>query len=190
MDACTLSLASLMDCTSFLASSRSMPWRSLTVWRSVLPAAFSGSTKSSAPASTLRRVIWPLRSSCICLSLSASSATTVSAASSRFTEDWLPLKSKRVEISRVTPASALSTSAMSTRETMSKLGMGCLLVGVTAPGYNSAVGFDHPPHAQEHGDRDERQHRDREEARAIAAEERDCGGTRRRRRHIHKAADA
>src|SRR6266849_182314 len=40
--ACILSLLSLMSRTSCLASTASMPWRNAIVWRTVLPAAFSG----------------------------------------------------------------------------------------------------------------------------------------------------
>ena len=85
--------------------------------------AFSAGLKSSAAASTFRRVMWPFSSSCICRSFISSSARMVSAISSRATLDFAPLKSKRVEISRARPWSALSTSARSIRETMSKLGM-------------------------------------------------------------------
>src|SRR5687768_15650510 len=54
----------------------------------------------------------------------SSSARMVISASLRSIVHFDPLKSKRVPISRATPCTALSTSAISVLETMSKLGMG------------------------------------------------------------------
>src|SRR5687767_10940553 len=54
----------------------------------------------------------------------SSSARSMIRASLRSIVHFEPLKSKRVPISRATPCTALSTSAISVLETMSKLGMG------------------------------------------------------------------
>src|SRR5580700_7092994 len=120
---CTFSLLSLTLRTSLRARSASTPWRSAIDWRIVLPLAFSAGLKSSAAGSTLRRVRCTFSSSCNWRSFKSSSATRFSAPSSRFTWHLLPLKSKRVAISRSIPAIALSTSARSRRETISKLGI-------------------------------------------------------------------
>src|SRR5258708_1503499 len=112
----TLSLLSLISRTRRLASSLSMPCFKATVWRTALPEAFSGVLNSSAAASTLRRVRCILSSSCICLSLRSSSASTVSAPSSRLIEQALPLKSKRLAISRLIPATLLALAARGTAQ--------------------------------------------------------------------------
>src|SRR5688572_20407842 len=62
----------------------------------------------------------------------SSSARMVIKASLRSTEHFDPLKSKRVPISRTTPWTALSTSARSVLETMSKLGIAISPDGASA----------------------------------------------------------
>jgi hypothetical protein len=80
----------------------------------------------------LDRVRCTFSNSCICFSLRSSSAVTVISLSLRSIAHLLPLKSKRVVISRLIPASALSTSARSMRDTMSKLGTAAPLREKTA----------------------------------------------------------
>src|SRR5262249_52331340 len=65
---------------------------------------------------------------CIWRSFMSSSASRVSVFSLRSIEPLLPLKSKRVSISRRMPWMALSTSAMSVLETMSKEGTAAIPV--------------------------------------------------------------
>jgi hypothetical protein len=83
-----------------------------------------GVFEPSADGSILRRVKWTFTNSSICSSFGASSARIVRTDSLRSMVQALSLKSKRVAISRRMPAIALSTSARSVFETMSKDGMG------------------------------------------------------------------
>src|SRR5688572_17256844 len=53
----------------------------------------------------------------------------VRASSARSIEHWEPLKSKRWVISRIAPWTALSTSVMSVRETISKEGISGITIG-------------------------------------------------------------
>src|SRR5215471_4710393 len=122
IDACTLSLRSLMALTISLAFSVGIPCWTLTVWRTVPPAASSTFPKSSDLIATPRLTSLPSRMSTTDLSLWALSEVSVRVSSFSFHSifEALPRKSKRVAISLEACWTALETSCSSTRDTTSK----------------------------------------------------------------------
>ncbi len=130
IDACTLSLLSLIALTIFFASSCSTPSRTVIACFTLLPETFSTSPCLSARMSTPRLVSLAVRMSVICDSLKSSSACSVSTFSLLSTRASDPLKSKRVPTSLFVWSTALPTSTLFTSETMSNEGMAVFLATV------------------------------------------------------------